>query len=440
MTTFRTATGNMLTEQIRTAQHRVVFVAPGVSQDVAAALVDAHQGSRSVTVVLDADEDVCRIGYGDVQGFDYLQRHGDTMDLRTHSGVRLGLLMADRVVTIWSPQPRSVDGDRKPDQPNAIVLDGGLAGVNDAGELTRPEPLQQDARDAPASRTNRGSEGAVSLADQLAERLADECVGEKRIRPEDLAEVVKELKDNPPAPFDLARKVRVFSTKFQYVEAELQGAEWTERRIRVSSLLLNSDLPESLQDILETQVRPYRTKGDVAIEVPHIVRGQIAYNQLGREILVPTTQRDLEGTWKDIKDRYLFRIPGFGTLVRKRELVSFREEAGAFERVLQGWVTRFRLQAKRDETQLVSDIVLSIRGRIEQSGREREFDSIDLDVEVRRGLERMRVIQPRVRIVIKDVSWESSRDREFTTALRTALPAEDLKGWFDEFTAAQEKR
>ena len=175
---------------------------------------------------------------------------------------------------------------------------------------------------------------------------------------------MKELEDNPPAPFNLARRARVFSTKFQYVEAELQGVEWTQRRIQVSSLLQNSDLPDSLQDILETQVRPYRTKGRVAIDVTHIVKGQIAHNHLGHPILAPTIQRDIEGTWKDIRDRYLFRVPGFGTLVRKRELASFRKEIETFERVLHDWVTAFRRQAKQDETQLVSDIVLSIRVRI----------------------------------------------------------------------------
>jgi hypothetical protein len=50
----------------------------------------------------------------------------------------------------------------------------------------------------------------------------------------------------------------------------------------------------------------------------------------------------------------------------------------------------------------------------------------------------MRVIPPHVRIVTKDVSWESTRDEEFTEALRDAVPAVELEGWFYEFTAARE--
>ena len=427
----------MLAEQIRAAKNRVVFVAPGVSHDVAKALVAAHKRCQSVTVVLDADEDVCRIGYGDVLGFDHLRQHGAALELRAHAGVRLGMLMTDSVVTIWSPIPRSVESERKPDQPNAIVLDA-ESPDGDHAELVGSDPFQPGILKAPPSSAT--ATARESLADQLVKRLERERVGQDRIQPGQLEKVVKELEDNPSAPFDLARRVRVFSTKFQYVEAELQGVEWTQRRIQVSSLLLNSDLPDSLQDILETQVRPYRTKGRVAIDVPHIVKGQIAHNHLGQPILVPTTQRDIEGTWKNIRDRYLFRVPGFGTLVRKRELASFRKEIETFERVLHDWVTAFRRQAKQDETQLVSDIVLSIRARIDQSRRRKELDGLDLTAEVRRGLQKMRVIQPRVRIVVKEVSWESSRDSEFTTALRTALLAEDLAGWYDEFTAAQERR
>ena len=54
-------------------------------------------------------------------------------------------------------------------------------------------------------------------------------------------------------------------------------------------------------------------------------------------------------------------------------------------------------------------------------------------------MERMRVADPVVRIVLKNVSWESSRDAEFTNALRQAFPEDELVGWIEEFTAAKEQ-
>ena len=156
----------MLTEQIRAAKDRVMFVAPGVSQAVATALVDAHQPTRSVAVILDADEEVCRIGYGDVDGFEYLMQHGDKIELRKHSGVRLGLLMVDKVVTIWSPTPRAVEGDRTPDQPNAIVLEGGIAEDGTVGDSVRTESLQPEIVDTTNPDGGTVTPSALSLAEQ----------------------------------------------------------------------------------------------------------------------------------------------------------------------------------------------------------------------------------------------------------------------------------
>lgn len=52
------------------ARKRIVFIAPGVHDPVALALEKPLQdvAGLGVTVILDPDEDVCRIGYGDAAG------------------------------------------------------------------------------------------------------------------------------------------------------------------------------------------------------------------------------------------------------------------------------------------------------------------------------------------------------------------------------------
>lgn len=171
MTTFQTATDSLLTEQIRAAKDRVIFVAPGVSRTIARALVDAHNRSPSVTVILDADEELCRIGYGELNGFEYLTQHGGKIELRKHSGLRLGLLMADKVVTIWSPTPRAVDRDRNSDQPNAIVLQGGTAENSTGGDAV-PSGNPHDALvDELIPGEDTATASTLGLAEQLARRL-----------------------------------------------------------------------------------------------------------------------------------------------------------------------------------------------------------------------------------------------------------------------------
>ena len=63
-----------------------------------------------------------------------------------------------------------------------------------------------------------------------------------------------------------------------------------------------------------------------------------------------------------------------------------------------------------------------------------------VEQQVADGLDRLRVIEPGVRIVFKDVAWESSRDDEFLAALEAALPAEELKGWFEEVAVVRQRQ
>ncbi len=413
MTTFQTVTDETLAEQIHSAGERIVFTAPGVTSKVAEALTGAYlRESVAVTVVLDSDEDAYRIGFGDLEGLTTLYKFTleNGRPLRREPGLRIGLLVVDDVATIWSPTPQSLESTRKQGQYNGIILKGVSA-----------RKLREAVWD-----------DGVSVPPVEAEG------GTKTLLPEETKKMVASLNENPPIPFDLAQKTRVFSTRFHFVETELRGAGWTNRKIKISNLLLNSDLPEDLQEVLETQVRPYQEKADFAIDAPLIVGGQQAFNKDGKKILVPTTQKDIETIWRGIKDRYFVKIQGFGSLIRKIDMTAFREEVDAFENLLQIWIEKFHQNIKNDEEEIIQTLVRSMQVRIQRSARKTEYQKFNLAEEVRAGFKKMRVVDPHVRIVIKDVSWESTRDEEFTEALRQALPDEEMQNWFKEFMAVPE--
>jgi hypothetical protein len=403
-----------LVERIASARHHLAYAAPAITERIAKALIDAYgRESLSVTVILDADEDAYRIGFGDPAGLALLHEFAKSqqMPLRREPGLRIGLLAIDDAVYIWAPTARAVEGERRSGQANAIVLGGEIAShMRDAVGAEQSSVLPSDAQ-----------------------------IGRDPIRPEETQRMVEALKENPPAPFDLSRKTRVFATKFQFIEWELQGAEWTERKIKLSSLLLNSDLPEELQDILETQIRPFQASSNLALEVPVLVRGQVAHSKTGEPILDPTTQAQMQASWKAVRDRYLRQVKGFGWLIRKSDLAAFHAEVRAYEEVLRAWVAKFREQMRKDEEGLVKNIVASIHARLQRSERKDKYKAIDLKAEVENGLKRMRIIEPRVRIVPKEISWESTRDEEFTRAIREAIPVEELRGWFEIFEAARQR-
>src|SRR5574344_275791 len=113
MSTFQEVNDASLIQLIGKAQQRVVFVAPGVHQTVAEALGKrlAEIDRLQVTVVIDPDEDVCRIGYGDAKGLELLSRYADRQSfaLMAQPGLRVGVLLVDDVTLVWSPTPRSVE-------------------------------------------------------------------------------------------------------------------------------------------------------------------------------------------------------------------------------------------------------------------------------------------------------------------------------------------
>lgn len=54
--------------EIKEAHHRVVLAAPGIHLPVAESIMDAvdRLGTEAVTVVVDCDDEVCRMGYGTI--------------------------------------------------------------------------------------------------------------------------------------------------------------------------------------------------------------------------------------------------------------------------------------------------------------------------------------------------------------------------------------
>jgi hypothetical protein len=273
MKTFIAVNDDVLSQRIMAATLRVVFVAPAVSKEISAALGTCFNRAHnvSITVILDPNEEAYRLGYGDREGLEQLQKlaKDNHIGLRAQHGLRIGLLVVDGDVLVWCPTPAAVEGTRAEDEPNGLEFSAG-------SHESRSSSIVEVIRNAIGS-----DDSDVPL--QRAE------VGQRAFTPEEISKTIEVLKQNPPAPFDLARKTRVFSSKFQFVEPELRGAAWTTREIRLSSLLLNPDVPDDLQDLFETKVRPFSTQADIAVDVPTIVQGQIAYTSTGEQIISPMT-------------------------------------------------------------------------------------------------------------------------------------------------------
>lgn len=84
----------------------------------------------------------------------------------------------------------------------------------------------------------------------------------------------------------------------------------------------------------------------------------------------------------------------------------------------------------------MAKVVELIVSRMEKASGKEKLARPAIELLVRKGLDNLRVIEPGVKVVYKNITVESTRDKEFLDILKKNLPAEELDGWFDIFDAA----
>ena len=148
-----------------------------------------------------------------------LRATSNLFDLREQPGVRIGVVIADGTTMVYSPVSKNIEaGSTSVDKPNAIVLAGGAAADRIASAAGA-----DNSNDAPMPE-----------------------VGNKALEPAKVAELQSNLKANPPKPFDITRKLNVFSSKVQYVEFSASNYRLMTRHI---------PLPPELVDVADDDLK-----------------------------------------------------------------------------------------------------------------------------------------------------------------------------------------
>jgi hypothetical protein len=196
---------DLLTERIVRASQRVCFVAPGLYDWVAEALLDvgARIGWDRVYVVVDPDPYVVQVGYGTELALKRVCDRGVTV--RKARGLRLGLVITDDRAAVFTPIALNIEAFPKGESsPNAIELS-----VEEARRIL-------DAI-------------APSVADGEAQEVAE--IGQEKVEAEDLQILHKVLLEAPPVAPDLARQMWVLSSQIQIIKITFEGARLSQHRI-----------------------------------------------------------------------------------------------------------------------------------------------------------------------------------------------------------------
>ena len=177
-------------------------------------------GQLDITVILDADPEVYRLGFGDQEALETIRIASakQLFDIREQLGVRIGVVISDSTTMVYSPVSKNVEaGSRFLEKPNAIVLTGSAA--------------------------DRIAAAAGVSYNETAPK-AD--IGGMALEPARVKTMQENLKTNPPKPFDITRKLNVFSSRVQYVELSVSNYQFTKRQIT---------LPQEFSDVVDEDLK-----------------------------------------------------------------------------------------------------------------------------------------------------------------------------------------
>lgn len=376
------ANDDTLGRLINTATRRVVLVAPGVSRNLAEVLVKrwGDLGPEAVSVTLDVDPEVCRLGLGEIEAArllrDTAQKLGTT--LNRCDGVRIGVLVADDQTLIYSPTPLLVSTPPKSDtaspRPNAILVG------------PPPADLSRDLGIGP-------------------EGNKEKVVGLDPVPLSTLTAVETEMKTNPPLPFDLTRKMMVYTSNLQFVELRLVGCMLQRRTIVIPSDIIGL-ADEKTQRLLESKFRLVDEK-----------EGGMWGDNLRR--------------LKDfIVDRYLVHLPTFGQVVRMSEKSRLETAVKALTR-----------KVERERKQKLKEVQTAIDKRVEVlkaallpgvlksppkrwKTTDEEALELLLTMELRKlaGSAADLLDEAKVELRFKGVTYDTLQDPDFINLVKTAMP------------------
>ncbi len=402
-----------IAQLISSTRERVCYVAPGVHLAVADSLCDAWKRlpTGAVDVSVDVDERVLRMGYGQIEAVERLRVVG--VKLRHSPGLRTAVLIVDDHGFVFTPTALYLEREPQSDEtPNAIRLS--------------PEQMEQTLI--------RLSPGAHQLALQKAqstqEREAIEATiietGTLVVQDNQVKAVQNRLEAAPPANFDVARQVQVYTAYIQYVEISLTGAAIERRRIQI---------PEALQSIGDAK----KLKGKLKTTFD-LIDKESALSSKHLEDELATIRKNLTRSLGKHFGRVVLRavIP-----ILEKRINALRDKVNSHKEKLQ---TKLQNNLNKSKQQ-VANYYFPLVKETPPDAMIGTFPSMR-DDEIRAFIDsELSAVFPsaehiaqkmELRIDYKDVTYSTLNQKEFLEQIRAAYPQTDWDRAHEEFTAVGE--
>jgi hypothetical protein len=237
----------------------------------------------------------------------------------------------------------------------------------------------------------------------------------------------RDLRINPPQKFDVARALRVFSSKVQYVELEVMNYRLGSRQVQ---------LPPELLDIEDDELRR-RISSRIRAPLGELTEFKMTFPTAKGPKDVPIDERWLTKERKRIEDHYTFPIPRFGRVILSSLRKDFDEEIARYKNVIIAY------------QKAVVDQLETIKGKFEQTlvdeylprwankppERLTRYTPAPAKADIEdylRGIARkvfadaVNFDPPHVRVVYKNIAPESVGDARFLEPLKAIMERRDV--------------
>lgn len=411
---FNTLTSADIAAFVESAQRAVCYAGPGIQETVAKALlaVMARVGPEMLTVCLDFDERVIRMGYGSYDAVTQLREAG--IVVRSAPGLRMALVIADHAGYLFTPTPLYLEADPASGAaPNAMRMSG--AQVDEAL-----------ARLSPAAKAIAIAQAATPEEQQRIAALPVD-VGSEQVTDAEVAAVGGSLKKAPPVSFDVARQVRVFEPYLQYVELSLNGAAIQRHRLTIPKSIQRLGGSEEIENRLRTTFELIEKGGKLSSK--------------GLEDTLNNIRKDLTPSLGKDHGRVVLKAQKPLLVKRLNEFCDKLDRHQAeVEEQLQEHLNRSRQQIiDYYVPRALKNPPDALAGRL--LGAPREEDAIRwLDGELDRVFPNAEILVSEMRLEVrfKDVTFETLKREDFLGSVKAAFPDVDWERPYKEFKAAGE--
>ena len=403
-----------LTDEIAGAERTVCYAAPGILREPAMALATlaGKIGPELITVCLDFDERVMRMGFGTLDAVQTLRGVG--IEVRSTPGLRTGLIVIDDAGYIFTPTALYLEADERSDMaPNAM-------------RLSKDQVTEALARLSPAAKAI-----AVALAktEEERERIREQAVEvpSEKVEDSDFKTVEQRLQEVPPVEFDIARQVRVFNAYLQYVELSLAGAAIQRHRLAIPPRLLKLGGSKDLEGRLRTTFDLIEKGGPLSSK-----RLEDELNEI-RKDFTPSLGKDHGRVMLKAAKPYF-----------EKRLEAFRGNLKAYQAKVEAELHAHLAESRKQIVDYYLPLVLenppdSMKGQFLtfSEDEDRAWLASELERIFPQANDLIRKMNLEVRY--KDVTFETLNRDDFLVSVKKAFPKIDWDKAYDEYRAAGER-